>query len=203
MTQIVTSKPPFIFHFRRTENGYDWQATNASPLGGLTVVYDPESNTAAISRCSEKDRFQKRVGVNIALGRLKLYLHNSDSQPDWMKGFEGRSLKMDAQKRSINFNHLKHHYLTDTASFHSLKWNGVVRFGSVKSTHDLKEIREHVTAIAQFTAKYYRIKKIQRMIKDLQKLTHEDAVKQEDNTNVELPIYKKPVLTEIQIETKD
>lgn len=174
------SKPPFIFHFRRSKNGYEWQNTNATPKGGLTVVCDPESNTAAIARCSNKDRFQKRIGVNIALGRLKLYLKSADSQPDWMNGFEGRAVKTN--KRSIAFRHIKH-YLENVLPIKSFEWNGIVRFGTFNiASRKIEEIREHAIAIAKFTARYYHMDRPQK------------------STDVSLPIYKKPVLTEIHVE---
>lgn len=77
---------PYVTHFRRfPDTDYYMTKFDGSDLGtppeakgGITevVLLDKEGNIASIgiSRCSERDPFNKKIGRDIALGRALKYL---------------------------------------------------------------------------------------------------------------------------------
>lgn len=60
---VLKKQTPVIFHFTRNKR---------------TIVYDPASNKIALSKCNELDQYNRRIGRNIALGRIQKYLKNPE-----------------------------------------------------------------------------------------------------------------------------
>lgn len=64
MSAKFTKQTPVIFQFRNKDS-----EGRPSNKGGATFVYDPAHKVVGYAFCNERDQFNKRLGVTIALGR--------------------------------------------------------------------------------------------------------------------------------------
>lgn len=74
MTTIDVSKVKFK-HVRDCWENYNWWASHYleyAPTGGFTIAYidTPDGTLLGVARCSENERFEKKIGREIALNRL-------------------------------------------------------------------------------------------------------------------------------------
>lgn len=77
MAELVRNDP-VVFHFRIGERGPKTQAK-----GGATVVFRPDRKQFGIALCCSKDRYNRKIGSQIAHSRasLDVWDENPNSRP--------------------------------------------------------------------------------------------------------------------------
>ena len=65
MCYLKQEEGQVVFHSRAKEGD------KIKAKGGMTVVYDGKHRLFGVSKCSPADNFNKRMGISIAIGRLK------------------------------------------------------------------------------------------------------------------------------------
>ena len=95
----IKYQTPFIFHYRPLD-----PYGKCFPKGGVTVVFNPETQIFGAAICSKKDVFNRKLATKIALGRSRLIKKGNGIK--FLKEFADYSF-LKSEKKSLTIEQVK------------------------------------------------------------------------------------------------